>query len=1590
MATYSVQNDIIYEESEIELALYKIINSYIESKYVFFNSSVVPNISVDNVQDALDALFHRRLKAGTAIHIDDFNFIHGDYKAGLGVKIIPNPETGEHDIITGDYKAGKAVDITKNVISLTYQAGTAVKIIKNTISLDYKAGVGIKIDGDVISGDYEAGNALRMRENTFIGDYKAGNAIYIDGDVIHGDYKAGTGIDIFHNVIHAAYKAGTAVRIENDRIYGDYKSGNAIIVENSFIHGNYKAGLGVRLENDIVHLNYIGGVGIRIIDDRIYGDYKGGIAIEIDDDVISATYEAGVGIAIHGNVIRGTYVGRRGIEIVDNIIRGNYKAGVAISIEGDVIHGTYKPGNAIQIDENLIEGDYHAGNAIRIDGDVIRGIYKAGNAIRIQGDIISGDYKGGTAIDITGNVISGDYKSGNAIDIENDIINSCYRGGIGIKIIDDTIHADYVAMTGVRIHGDLIYGDYKGGVGVNVYNDIIEGDYKGGRAIVVTGNEIRGDYKGGPGVKIEGSTISGDYKAGNAVDITGNVMRGAYQAGHAINITGDTIHANYVAGTAIAIEDNVIRGDYTGSNGIVVEGNVIRGGYIGGGCILSADIPCFEVVDDVISWDGVMLGRSVPSTRFYVDGTKSDGNTIIETTNPIAETIYNWYMKDLGRAPEAHGLRYWYNDYILTGETKTYANFYHGVLLEREHGRVISILTHECSVDLYTVNGDGSNDNVKCTPPGICGCNGTDPSVTVVDAPNIMDPPTAPLNAVCGTMTFDPIPDWTGTVITMTFPGISSYPTDETVGFFNEHEYLGYISKHWNFNNSRDTMAWEPTMSHDKIMGSGHPDIYNHFEFWGWYSAANPSNRFDLVSYVMQLARYFNDTSFLGCSSWTAFHTTHYLHTTGTNPVKHFHEEGMALGLRAYATKPGFRNNDPIVLGPETDDNKPYFIEEEYLQFLARYINELHYGGVTDATAFSMKMNLLTLDTPLTPYQHFRLHGWQHGFHPSNNFDIHAYTRKRIAIQNRLLVDGSGDSGAGTYGMFNMQQAFIDNNFDPLQHYILWGKDESEEWGIHAAYQVHPIFQVIPAEMGGDGSMGCELGEGDGFTPACIPTQCGISIDGNEISLNPASLDVYSAGVGIKIDDDKTIHGNYYGGTRIKIYQDEISMDLVPGPGLLVCDGEISLDPSVIECCLDEDGEVIVVDGEGEFPGSGGDLGGGGPGGGDPGGGDLGGGGDPDPEPDPVPDFESDITIKISLIKDGNHAGVIETNNFDEDTGIFYSDLGSAGCSMYVGFMGSTSPDNTDVRDIIDSSRDRINPINHKNEKAVELASGWAGSVTPENTIEVTAYAFETYSNVSSISEGVSFIEKNLAAIPLEWETKGNLEWTNSVISGWHEMVKLFPDMGDKMFDIFAAGSPALEIGFLYQAPSIDPATGEETGYLFGNIGMPQPGFPDFIINYNTYKTVSETVDEELQYAYDIGYIVGLTPHYTTFHEFGHFMHYVTTNNDSLWSTYRTGYDSAKYGSYNYDFSSFPIPDAYKEPFDPPHDDESYKDNYAYAAFIEINMSIYASRWFPVEYSAEVFAATILSSKENTPEVQTCMDMYPAFNGWLSKYFGGF
>jgi hypothetical protein len=102
---------------------------------------------------------------------------------------------------------------------------------------------------------------------------------------------------------------------------------------------------------------------------------------------------------------------------------------------------------------------------------------------------------------------------------------------------------------------------------------------------------------------------------------------------------------------------------------------------------------------------------------------------------------------------------------------------------------------------------------------------------------------------------------------------------------------------------------------------------------------------------------------------------------------------------------------------------------------------------------------------------------------------------------------------------------------------------------------------VIRGEYIGDGCIG--------GIPDCISTGCGISVAGNVISLNKKTLDIYRSGWGIKIDARGTIHGDYKEGTRIKIEGDENSLGLVPGPGILICDGQISIDPDLIECCLD-------------------------------------------------------------------------------------------------------------------------------------------------------------------------------------------------------------------------------------------------------------------------------------------------------------------------------------------------------------------------------------------------------------------------------------
>ena len=92
-------------------------------------------------------------------------------------------------------------------------------------------------------------------------------------------------------------------------------------------------------------------------------------------------------------------------------------------------------------------------------------------------------------------------------------------------------------------------------------------------------------------------------------------------------------------------------------------------------------VTILQDLDNCVEPDNITYARGVyqpQSTLVYGDGTNSvNRNRLISTTvgDTIGSTIFGWYQTYLSREPEKEGFDYWYDQYLLNGESSTLNSF---------------------------------------------------------------------------------------------------------------------------------------------------------------------------------------------------------------------------------------------------------------------------------------------------------------------------------------------------------------------------------------------------------------------------------------------------------------------------------------------------------------------------------------------------------------------------------------------------------------------------------------------------------------------------------------------------------------------------------------------------------------------------------------------------------------------------------------------------------------------------------------------------------------------------------------------------
>ena len=119
-----------------------------------------------------------------------------------------------------------------------------------------------------------------------------------------------------------------------------------------------------------------------------------------------------------------------------------------------------------------------------------------------------------------------------------------------------------------------------------------------------------------------------------------------------------------------------------------------------------------------------------------------------------------------------------------------------------------------------------------------------------------------------------------------------------------------------------------------------------------------------------------------------------------------------------------------------------YFVEEEYLQFLAlAYYVKPENGGLTRDTILAdmdhyVSERKMTMEKEgLSAWAHYLKYGGNAGINPSNAFDTHAYL-----VAKTKAANAAGDRGqnASLWTPDKIQKAFVSNNITPLEHYLFY------------------------------------------------------------------------------------------------------------------------------------------------------------------------------------------------------------------------------------------------------------------------------------------------------------------------------------------------------------------------------------------------------------------------------------------------------------------------------------------------------------------------------------------------------------------------
>ena len=818
---------------------------------------------------------------------------------------------------------------------------------------------------------------------------------------------------------------------------------------------------------------------------------------------------------------------------LDWLFDNRYQAGNGISITADnVIHADYIAGNGISIDYNPATG-YH---------DIIRGDYRPGNAVSIVGDVISGNYKAGVGVDIFGNIIRLAYKEGSGIDITDNVISCVLTGSNGISVHENAISGDYKAGNAIRIDGDTIYGDYKAGMAIRIYDDIIHNDYRAGNGIMInedyiigayrpgTGISIVNDiisaaYRTGPGVSIHGNIISGDYRPGFAAVIDGNEIRGDYKAGNAIDIDDGTINAEYVAGNAIEINNHIIYGDYYGDMGVTVAGDIISGSYVGTNGV--------KIENGVISGDYIG-GNAISIHNGVISGTYHGGNAVVVS----GDTIMGNYRAGLAIAIDYDVISL---NYSATNGLRLYN---------------CSPLDNFIIGDYVGVNGIQVGTDAACQDNAydVIAANGKIGTAVGTVTTYFNSSVNSNTSAVLSThdSIASTINSWYETAFKR--PADSAglvfyYDMATAVGntintadnaFHTNAEYFAELAK-GNVTDIVTRLCSIPLSSYiaNRALSSACQDSIN-----------NISTSYGVVGTYVHTHITYND-------SYEERNTTSVIDTTDANSHEINSWYHSHLGRPADAG--GLVYYYELAMQPGNDLAKAYaaFVNS------SDFPGEVARGGISSIITVLCGRNFNDFininNTPqLDPDIISGVYTGQDGIEITNDVVNAVYTAGvAINIENEYIhctyqgINGIKIANDVIYGDYRGTDGVRVTGNTIIGNYVGVSGIAVEGDLIRGNYTASDGVTINGNLISGDYTGGY-----------------GVNVNGNVISLDDFMLDGYSAGNAIQITSSNVVNGVYRGGTGIEVNGSVIVDALRPGPGMILSNNVLSVDPSLIGCCV--------------------------------------------------------------------------------------------------------------------------------------------------------------------------------------------------------------------------------------------------------------------------------------------------------------------------------------------------------------------------------------------------------------------------------------